>query len=127
MKISVLEASSDGMAYENFSRVLENTERFDVKEQEFPEDPEAVLVTGSRYAVYEDRDWIRPLLEKIREFSHEVPVMAVCFGHQAVAKALNGRSLSQKMSTQRPGKSTESSGPLYILHRNLLKQCISQL
>lgn len=90
MKISVLDASEDGMAYENFSRVLDNTERFDVKEKEFPEDPEAVLVTGSRYAVYDDREWIRPLLEKIREFSHDVPVMGVCFGHQAVAEALGG-------------------------------------
>lgn len=90
MKISVLDASEDGMAYENFSRVLDDTERFDVKEQEFPEEPEAVLVTGSRYAVYDDREWIRPLLEKIREFSHDVPVMGVCFGHQAVAKALGG-------------------------------------
>lgn len=90
MKISVLDASSDGMAYDNFSRVLDNTKRFDVKEQEFPEEPEAVLVTGSRYAVYDDREWIRPLLEKIREFSHDVPVMGVCFGHQAVAEALGG-------------------------------------
>lgn len=90
MKLSVLDASEDGSAYENFSRVLEDTERFDVKKKEFPEDPEAVLVTGSRYAVYEDRKWIRPLLEKIREFSKEVPLMGVCFGHQAVAKALGG-------------------------------------
>lgn len=90
VKISVLDASADGSAYKNFSRVLENTERFDVKEKEFPDDPEAVLVTGSRYAVYDDREWIRPLLEKIREFSHDIPVMGVCFGHQAVAEALGG-------------------------------------
>lgn len=90
VKISVLDASADGSAYENFSRVLENTERFDVKNKEFPDDPEAVLVTGSRFAIYDDREWIPELLEKIREFSHDVPVMGVCFGHQAVAKALGG-------------------------------------
>lgn len=90
MTIAVLDASADGSAYRNFSRVLEDTERFDVKEKEFPEKPDAVLVTGSRHAVYDDREWIEPLLEKIQSFSHEIPVMGVCFGHQAVAKALGG-------------------------------------
>lgn len=90
MTIAVLDASADGSAYRNFSTVLEDTEKFDVTEKEFPENPDAVLVTGSRHAVYEDRDWIDPLLDKIEEFSHSVPVMGVCFGHQAVARALGG-------------------------------------
>lgn len=90
MKVSVLDASTDGSAYRNFSRVLDETERYDVREKEFPDDPAAVVVTGSRNAVYEDRGWINPLLEKIRDLSEDTPIIGVCFGHQAVAKALGG-------------------------------------
>lgn len=90
MTIAVLDASADGSAYRKFNQVLEETKEFDVTEKEFPENPDAILVTGSRHAVYEDREWIEPLLEEIRECSYEIPVMGVCFGHQAVAKALGG-------------------------------------
>lgn len=91
MTVAVLDCSDDNVAYENFSRVMSDTRLFDVHELEFPENPDAVLVTGSRHGVYEDKEWIPPLLEKIRDYAEqEIPILGVCFGHQAVAKALGG-------------------------------------
>jgi GMP synthase-like glutamine amidotransferase len=55
------------------------------------EDVEAVLVTGSAAGVYEQFPWMNPLLNFIqRVAARRIPLIGVCFGHQAVAKALGG-------------------------------------
>jgi len=53
---------------------------------------DAILITGSRAGVYEDHDWIPPLLDFIRWAAHEAtPQVGICFGHQAMAAALGGQ------------------------------------
>lgn len=60
----------------------------------FPESPNEVdgwLLTGSKFGVYEDHDWIRKLEDFIRRVhAAGVPMVGICFGHQVMAKALGG-------------------------------------
>ena len=53
---------------------------------------EAILITGSAAGVYEDHDWMEPLFEFIRKGTVTgTPQVGICFGHQAIAKALGAR------------------------------------
>lgn len=52
----------------------------------------AFIITGSRHAVYEDHPWLEPLFAFIRAcVTANVPLLGICFGHQAMAQALGGR------------------------------------
>jgi GMP synthase-like glutamine amidotransferase len=53
---------------------------------------DAYVCTGSRYSVYEDRDWIAKLKEYVRQL-HEArkPFVGICFGHQLLAESLGGQ------------------------------------
>lgn len=52
---------------------------------------EAILITGSAAGVYEKHVWMEPLLGFIRGAARaRVPQIGICFGHQAMAKALGG-------------------------------------
>ena len=66
-----------------------------VVDGEFPKTPQCAdgwLITGSRFGVYEDHNWITPLEEFLREtFVAERPIFGVCFGHQILAQALGGK------------------------------------
>ena len=82
-------------------RLLEDTgqalefSRFAVLDGEFPSNPsqcDAWLITGSKFGVYEDHDWIGKLKEFLRRaYDRDVPIVGICFGHQILAEALGGR------------------------------------
>jgi GMP synthase-like glutamine amidotransferase len=68
---------------------------FDVMKGELPASPDACdayLATGSRYSVYEDRDWIGQLKDFVRALHRtRKPYVGICFGHQVLAEALGGK------------------------------------
>ena len=59
---------------------------------EAPDACDAYLCTGSKYSVYDQREWIAPLeafLRRLRDA--QVPFVGICFGHQMLAQALGGQ------------------------------------
>lgn len=65
-----------------------------VLEGELPEDPASCdlwVITGSKFAVYEDHPWIVPLEAFIRAVRDaQRKMIGICFGHQIIAQALGG-------------------------------------
>ena len=59
-----------------------------------PTDPasaDAWLITGSRHGVYDRLPWMEPLNDLIRSaYAKRIPLVGICFGHQAIADALGG-------------------------------------
>ncbi len=54
-----------------------------------PANLEAILITGAAAGVYDDTPWMQPLFEFIRAAATAgMPQIGICFGHQAIAKAL---------------------------------------
>lgn len=69
---------------------------FEVQHGHYPQDVDEVdayLITGSKTGVYEDKPWIAPLMEFVRELHRrEKPTLGICFGHQLIAHALGGET-----------------------------------
>lgn len=72
----------------------ENVRHYAVLDGEFPDsvsDCDGWFITGSRFGVYEDHDWIPPLEAFIRSaYAEKRKMVGVCFGHQIMAQALGG-------------------------------------
>jgi len=74
---------------------LEFESEYKVFRGDFPpniEQMDAWFLTGSPAGVYENKPWIGRLLKFIREaYESGIPMVGICFGHQAIAQALGGR------------------------------------
>jgi GMP synthase-like glutamine amidotransferase len=56
-----------------------------------PDACDAFVCTGSRYSVYDDRDWIESLKQFVRDLHDaRTPFVGICFGHPILAQALGG-------------------------------------
>ena len=68
---------------------------YDVHQGELPQSVDACdawLCTGSRYSVYENRDWITALKTFVRDLNRaRSTYVGICFGHQMLAEALGGK------------------------------------
>lgn len=68
---------------------------YTVFKNQFPDsvaEQQGWLITGSRFGVYEDHDWIPPLEVFLRDaYTQNIPIIGVCFGHQILAQALGGK------------------------------------
>ena len=52
---------------------------------------DAYLITGGKYSVFEDLDWQYNLFNFIQNiYSTNIPLIGICYGHQAIAHALGG-------------------------------------
>lgn len=69
---------------------------YDVENGVYPGDideVDAYLITGSKSSVYDDVPWIPPLMDFLRELhDRKKKVVGICFGHQLMAHALNGKT-----------------------------------
>ena len=69
---------------------------YDMELQQYPADideVDAYLMTGSKFSVYEDKPWIPPLIDFVRELhARKKKLVGICFGHQLVAQALGGKT-----------------------------------
>ena len=58
-----------------------------------PSDFDGYVISGSRFSVYEDLEWIKELMGFVREcWQQQIKVVGICFGHQLIAHALGGRT-----------------------------------
>ncbi|MFO8064786.1 MAG: hypothetical protein R6V29_09175 [Spirochaetia bacterium] len=76
----------------------------DVRHGVLPSSPgayDAYIITGSYAGVYDGEPWIESLLQFIRDaHSSSIPLVGICFGHQALAHALGGRAAKAEIGWQ---------------------------
>ncbi len=85
-----------------FSELLKNPDpsvefiSYDVILGVYPDnidDVDAYLITGSKFSVYDNEDWIRRLGSFVVELNdRKKKLLAICFGHQMVAHFLGGKT-----------------------------------
>lgn len=89
--------SYSGMVKNLFDAIEEPVEFdiFDCQQGEYPTDIDAYdfyVTTGSKVSVYDDLDWIEPLVEFVKQLdSKQKKLIGICFGHQIIALALGAK------------------------------------
>mgnify|MGYP001412752447 CR=1 FL=1 len=62
------------------------------------DDGDAWIITGSKYSVYDNYDWIKELVSFTSDLiKNNKPVLGICFGHQVIAKAIGGEVLKNPL------------------------------
>lgn len=95
--------------------------QYTVLENKFPNlgDCDGYIITGSKYGVYENLEWIQKLETFIRKcFNANIPIAGFCFGHQIMAQAMGG------VVKKFPG-GWDVGRKVYNLVSNLKKETIS--
>ncbi len=65
------------------------------KEQIF--NASGVIISGSKYSVNDNLDWIEDARMLIRDLDKkDIPVLGICFGHQLIATAFGGQVVRMK-------------------------------
>ena len=55
------------------------------------------IIPGSAYGVYDEEKWIPNLLKLIKEiYNNSIPLVGICFGHQAIAEAIGGKVIKSE-------------------------------
>lgn len=112
-EVAVIDATLDWPTYsDRFNELLgDDIKKYRAMKQEFPDDPEAVIISGSTSGIYEEEEWIDALVERTREYiDNDVPVLGLCFGHQVIAKAMGAEivQMDEYEIGYRPVEFTES-------------------
>ncbi len=59
---------------------------------------EAWIITGSKYSVYDEIEWITQLKDFVRDIANaDKYCIGVCFGHQTLGEAMGGKVLKSPM------------------------------
>uniref|UniRef100_A0A7S2ZR61 Glutamine amidotransferase domain-containing protein n=1 Tax=Rhodosorus marinus TaxID=101924 RepID=A0A7S2ZR61_9RHOD len=76
-----------------------------------------VIITGSGRSANDDLEWIEKISEMIRAIvrQEKTRLVAICFGHQLVARALGGRVSKQDVFTLQPER-IFPSGELWLVN-----------
>lgn len=75
------------------------------------------IISGSRYSVYDNYNWIFDLKIKIREMNRlNIKMIGICFGHQIIINALGGRVEPNEYGWE------VSVNPIYGSIRKILKK-----
>lgn len=68
---------------------------FNCLKKEYPEnisDYDFYITTGSKVSVYDDLDWIKPLVDFVTQCDQQkIKFIGICFGHQIIALALGAQ------------------------------------
>ena len=89
--------SSYPKMFEDFLKIKKKkwiVDTFSIYNGDFPKDIvkyDGFLITGSKFGVYEDHFWMKDLFRIIIKIVEtNIPLIGICFGHQAIAQALGG-------------------------------------